>query len=332
MEKRILQFIAAFIAVMVIWNVWHPFWKLDLNEAVDLKDTEKITFQVHRGESAKGIAYGLDEAGLIVNEKSFLRTLESEGLDSSIQYGSYLLSPSMTLREIITVLTTEGTGEMAVTLIEGWTIAEMDDHLFELGLIQDGDFEICIENCSFDYEFLEGASSLEGYLFPDTYFVDSATFSVESFINQLLRTFDSKITDEMDAAIEASGRSLDEIVNVASMIEKEVRTDADIPVVGGIIWKRLDNDWTLGIDATLLYVQNDNELTVEDLAMDSPYNTRLETGLPPSAISNPGLASLKGAIYPEVSDYWFYLTTLDTGEVIYAITNDEHEANKDQYL
>lgn len=331
MEKRILQFIAAFIAVMVIWNVWHPFWKLDLNEAVS-SEGEKITFVVEKGSSAQYIASNLDDADLIVNKKSFLRTLESEGLDSSIQYGSYRLSPSMTLREIITVLTTEGTGEMAVTLIEGWTIAEIDDHLFGLGLIQDGDFEICIENCSFDYDFLEDASSIEGYLFPDTYFVDSATFSVESFINQLIGTFDSKITDEMEAAIESSGRSLDEVVIVASMLEREVRTELDIPVVAGIIWKRLDNSWTLGIDATLLYVQDDNVLTVEDLAMDSPYNTRTEQGLPPTAISNPSFASLSGAIYPEESDYWFYLTTLDTGEVIYAITNADHEANKDQYL
>lgn len=332
MEKRFLQFLATVIAVVVIWNVWHPLWKLDLNEAVDINDTEKVTFEISQGSSAQGIAFALDEADLIVNKKSFLRTLKSEELDGLLRYGKFRLSPSMTLREIITVLTTEGTGEMAVTIIEGWTISEIDDHLFEMGLSQDGDFEICIENCSFEYDFLEGASSLEGYLYPDTYFVDSTSFSVESFINQLLSTFDTRLTDEMEAAVEASGRTLDEVVIVASMIEKEVRTEDDIPLVGGIIWKRLDNNWTLGIDATLLYVQDDNELTASDLAMDSPYNTRTEQGLPPTAISNPGLASLNGAIYPEDSQYWFYLTTLDTGEVIYAETNADHEANKDIHL
>jgi len=332
MEKRFLQLLAAFIAVIVIWNVWHPLWKLDLNEAVNSNDTEKVTFEISQGSSAQWIAKQLAEEDLIVNKKSFLRTLELEELDGALRYGKFRLSPSMTLREIITVLTTEGTGEMVVTILEGWTIADIDDHLFEIGLSQDGDFEICIENCSFDYDFLEGASSLEGYLYPDTYFADSNTFSVESFINQLLNTFDSRLTDEMQAAIDNSGRTLDETIIVASMIEKEVRTDDDIPLVGGIIWKRLDNYWTLGIDATLLYVQDDNVLTSEDLAMDSPYNTRLEQGLPPTAISNPGLASIEGAIYPVESDYWFYLTTLDTGEVIYAETNAEHEANKDAYL
>ncbi|MFT7183888.1 MAG: UPF0755 protein [Oceanicoccus sp.] len=332
MEKRILQLIAALIAVTVIWNLWNPLWKLDLNEAADLSDTEKVTFVIEKGQSAKSIASSLDDADLIIDKISFLRTLKTEELDVLLQFGSYRLSPSMTLREIITVLTTQGTGERSVTIIEGWTIAEIDDYLFEVGLAQDGDFEICIENCSFDYDFIEEASSLEGYLFPDTYFVDSATFSVEGFINLLLSTFDSRITDEMITAIENSDRSLDQIVNVASMIEKEVRTENDIPIVAGIIWNRLDNDWTLGIDATLLYVQEDNELTASDLAMDSPYNTRLNTGLVPTAICSPGLSSLMGAIYPEESDYWFYLTTLDTGEVIYAETNEGHEENKAKYL
>ena len=313
MEKRFLQFLAILIAVVVIWNIWNPLWKLDLNESANSKDTEKVTFVIEKGQSANSIANNLDHADLIIDKTSFLRTLKLENLDNDLQYGSYRLSPSMTLRE-------------------GWTIADIDDYLFNVGLAQDQDFEICIENCQFDYDFLEDASSLEGYLFPDTYFVDSATFSVETFIHQLLATFDSRVTDEMTLAIEASGRTLDEVVNVASMIEKEVRTEIDIPIVGGIIWKRFDNDWTLGIDATLLYVQDDNELSAEDLSMDSPYNTRLYKGLPPTAICSPGLASLMGAIYPEESDYWFYLTTLDTGEVIYAESNEDHEANKEKYL
>ena len=87
----------------------------------------------------------------------------------------------------------------------------------------------------------------------------------------------------------------------------------------------------LGIDATLLYTQNDGELSPEDLANDNPYNTRLNTGLPPTAIGNPGLASLQAALVPEISDYWFYLTD-DEGDVHYAVTNEEHEANKAEYL
>ncbi|MFA4815383.1 MAG: endolytic transglycosylase MltG [Candidatus Gracilibacteria bacterium] len=331
MEKRLLQLLFLCIALVVIWNVWEPFWRQDLNEAVESGSTEKVVFEIEKGSTAEHIADDLEDADLIVSNKSFVRTVKSEELDGSLRYGRFVLSPGMTLREVITVLTTEGTGELAFTAIEGWTIADMDTELTEMGLIGAGAFEECAKECTFDYDFLGKDESLEGYLFPDTYFIDSATFSSENLINMMLQNFDSKLTDEMTVAIEASGRTVSEVVNVASMVEREVRTEDDLPIVAGIIWKRYDNDWYLGIDATLLYTQDDNELSAEDLAEDSPYNTRLNIGLPPTPISNPGLASLMATIYPEESDYYYYLTD-SKGNVHYAKTNAEHEANKAEYL
>jgi UPF0755 protein len=330
-EKRFLQLVALIIAIIVVWQVWHPLWRMDLNEAVNPKDTEKVTFTVASGSSARTIADDLKNAKLIVNEKSFLRTLETEGLDQNLRSGSFRLSPSMTLRDVITILT-EGNGEMVVTIPEGWTIREIDTHLTELGLIQEGEFSQCALNCEFEYDFLEDVDNLEGFLFPDTYFVDSGNFVTRNFIDKLLSNFDQKLTPELRQGIKDLGKDVHDVIIVASMIEREVFTEGDIPIVSGIIWKRLRNSWPLGIDATLLYVQDDNVLTAEDLQMDTRYNTRLYQGLPPTAISNPGIASIEGAIYPEDSEYWFYLNTLDTGEVIYAVTNAEHETNKDLYL
>ncbi len=332
MEKRFFQFIALFLGCLIIYSFWQPFWRYALNEAVAPNDSEKIIFEIEKGSSAKIIASNLEDEDLIVSDTSFVRAVKEEDLAGSLRYGRFLLSPSMTTREIITVLTTAGTGEMAITVIEGWTVDEIDEKLADLGLITAGDLRKCTFNCTFDYDFLNGAFGLEGFLFPDTYFIDSATFSAESFIDQMLNNFNNKLTDEMRDQIKENGRTIFETVIVASMIEKEVRTTNDIPIVGGIIWKRLDNNWTLGIDATLLYIDEDGALTVEDLTAQSPYNTRINTGLTPTAISNPGLASLEGAVYSEDSDYWFYLTTLDTGEVIYAKTNEEHEVNKNEYL
>lgn len=331
MEKRLLQLLVLFIAVVVVWNVWEPFWRRDLNEAVDKRATDKIVFEVEKGSSANTIAKNLEKEDLIVSDTSFVRTVKEEELDGSLRYGRFVLTQGMTLREVITVLTTEGTGELAFTAPEGWTIAEMDAELADLGLIGLGAFEECTKTCSFDYDFLEEDQSLEGYLFPDTYFIDNATFSSESLINMMLQNFDNRVTDEMMAAVEASGRPLSEVVNVAAMVEREVRTEADLPIVAGIIWKRYDNNWFLGIDATLLYVQEDNVLTADDLADDTPYNTRLNIGLPPTPICNPGLASLMATIYPEESEYYYYLTDIQ-GAVHYATTNAEHEANKAEYL
>lgn len=331
MEKRLLQLLGLVVLIWVTWTVWRPFWRYDLNEAANSGNTEKVIFEVEKGSSAESIAENLEEQGLIESEVSFVRTVESEELDGLLRYGRFVLSPSMTLREIITILTTEGTGEMAITVVEGWTIEDIDAELTELGLTAAGEFKTCALNCTFDYSFLEGDGGLEGFLFPDTYFLDSSSFSSEDLIKKMLNNFDEKWTDEMQATLEASGRTLREVVNVASMVEREVRTETDLPIVAGIIWKRYDNDWALGIDATLLYVQDDGEVSAEDLASENPYNTRINTGLPPTAIGNPGLASLLAALSPESSDYWFYLTDSE-GTVHYASTNEEHEANKAEYL
>lgn len=332
MEKRLIQLLVVLGLAFIVFTAWRPLWKLDLNEAKNPKSDERIIFEIEKGDSGKTIARSLNEADLVVSKKSFLRIIKTEELDQSLRYGRFVLSPSMTLREIVTILTTAGTGEMALTVVEGWTIDDIDTKLADLGLIEAKEFRNCTFTCEFEYDFLEGETNMEGFLFPDTYFIDSETFNSENLINQMLTNFDNKLTDEMEAEIEVSGRTLKETIIVASMLEKEVRTEQDIPIVSGIIWKRLDDNWPLGIDATLLYIQDDNELTVEDLAEESPYNTRINTGLPPTAISNPGLLSLIGAIQPEESEYWFYLTTPDTGEVIYGITNADHEANKEKYL
>ena len=331
MEKRLIQFLFFLLALSFIWNAWNPLWKSDLDEAVDKGSTEKIILSIEKGSPAQKIAEDLDEAKLIVSENSFLKKVKADELDGNLRYGSFVLSPSMTLEEIITILTTEGTGELAFTALEGWTIKDMDAKLAEMGLIKTGEFTECSRSCEFSFEFLDSDQSLEGYLFPDTYFVDSASFSVETLMNQMLQNFENKWTDELQAQLASSGRTLEQVINVAAMVEKEVRTEDDLPIVAGIIWKRLDNDWTLGIDATLLYKDEDGTLSSEDLESDNAYNTRKNTGLPPTPICNPGLASILAAVNPDESDYWFYLTDSE-GRVHYATSNEEHEENKAKYL
>ena len=132
--------------------------------------------------------------------------------------------------------------------------------------------------------------------------------------------------------IKTSNRPVYEVVNMASIVEKEVKTEKDLPIVAGILFKRLDENWFIGADATLLYLKNDRTITNADLSANSPYNTRNHLGLPPGPIGNPGLATLKAAAFPEASPYYYYLTKPGTGEVVYAKTNDEHNLNKASYL
>jgi UPF0755 protein len=244
---------------------------------------------------------------------------------------------------------TSGKGQMALTIPEGWTTQNIDDELVNMRLTTSGEFELKVseflvdsvlsEWVSTDYPWLTPTDnidatpeSLEGYLFPDTYYIDPSTFTCDGLIPRLLDTFESKfLTQENLEKITASGRSLNDIVIMASIVEREALLDEDRPIIAGILWKRLDNDWALGADATLAYIMG-GELTAEDLSYDSHYNTRLYKGLPPTAISNPGLASLEAALNPEASDYWFYLNDQETGQAHYGTTLEEHNQNIQEWL
>lgn len=327
--NRNFKFLLVLGLILIFW-IWNPFWRFDLDEAVDLSSTEQVPFDIATGESVVDTAKHLEEAELIVDSGSFVKALKAWGLDQQLCAGRFILSPGMTLEEIIKMITGTCNGNIAITIPEGWASYDIDAKLADLGLIQAGEFLDCMETCIFDYTFLEEVESLEGYLFPDTYFVNPSEFTVEGFINQLLQNFDEKITEEHEEAIEESGRTLEEVIIIASMIEKEVKSEKNI--VSGILWKRLDEDWFLGVDAALNYLVGYRELTAEDLALDTPYNLRTHLGLPPSAISNPGIESIEAAIHPEESPYWFYLTPWGSEEVIFSETNEEHEENIEIYL
>lgn len=287
-------------------------------------DSEKISFIVKQGESVKSIAKNLENQNLIQSNWAFYLYTRRSGMAKDIKAGRFLLSPGLAVPDIAETLTNTERAEGIVTIPEGFTIKDIDDRLTELGLIKPKEFIM--------YTKLSSRSRTEGYFFPDTYFIDTVNFNIRDFAERLLNTFEQKITPEMHEAIQKNKRTLDEIIIMASIIEKEVRTDEDRPKIADILWRRLDNGWMLGADATLLYEKNNTDITTEDLKSDSPYNTRKHAGLPPTPICNPGLASIQAAIYPEANNYWFYLTKPNTGEVVYAYSNEEHNKNRALYL
>ena len=155
---------------------------------------------------------------------------------------------------------------------------------------------------------------LEGYLFPDTYEF-YVGMQASSAINKMLDNFNRKITEDMQARLDELGMSLGEIVNAASLIEKEAANDSERPVIASVIYNRLNYDMPLGIDAAVLYPYPEHEgaPTAEMLAKDDPYNTRIKLGLPPTPISNPGIASINAALWPDATDYFYYALDTATG-------------------
>lgn len=202
--------------------------------------------------------------------------------------------------------------EIAVTIPEGFGVREIDERLTDMGLITAG-------------KFTTAALQYEGFLFPDTYNVYNSNFKPEDLIKKMQDNFVKKITPEFLAEIKKQKRELKEIITMASILEKEVKTEADMPIVAGILWKRLNKNWPLQADATLIYGGS------KELKEDNPYNTYKYKGLPPTPIGNPGIATIRAAIFPQESKYWFYLTDRE-GQVHYAVSNEEQNKNRRKFL
>jgi len=301
----------------------------------DIENVKQVTFLVRSGENLDEIAENLEEKGLIHSSNSFYWYTRFKGLDRKVVSGAFTLNSSMNIPQILEQLTDQSKGRIILTILEGWTVKDIDAKLAELGLTTEGEFIAAVKNFQgwTEYPFLDQSTlskletPLEGYLFPDTYFINAGAFSADTLIAMTLNNFEKKLPEQS-----YKNYTTHEIVTMASILEKEVRGSTDKAIVAGILWKRLENDWTIGADATLLYEKNNRTITADDLTSDSPYNTRKNLGLPPGPIGNPGTESLQAALNPQSSEYWFYLTTLDTGEVIYSRTNEEHNLNRDRYL
>ncbi len=180
-------------------------------------------------------------------------------------------------------------------------------------------------------EFLLRASTSEGYLFPDTYFF-LPDIDPETVFVTLRETFDER-AEVVRAAAASSGRAFEDIVIMASLLEEEAQTQVDKEIVAGILWKRIDEGMALQVDAPFIYIlgKASRDLNPDDLEFDSPYNTYLYRGLPPTPISNPGLESLNAALNPKETLYWFYLSSPE-GVMYYAETFEGHQTNREKYL
>jgi UPF0755 protein len=295
---------------------------------------------IEPGSSVKAIANQLKTAALIKNANAFVRYVTTNDLESSLQAGSYVLSSNQSVAVIAATLQNAKSTQMRITIPEGFTVKDIDDLLTERELITTGELINCANTCDVsafaflpDVNYLPRGGKVEGYLFPDTYFIDSTNFSAEQFMGRLLQTFEQKIINEHKQQLLESDYTLNQIITMASMVEKESRLPSEQPLVAGILWKRLEEGISLGVDATVRYLVSKDTapITRTDLDTDSPYNTRLYRGMPPGPIANPGLQTIEATLEPEQSPYYYYLHGND-GQIRYARTNDEHNTNKARYL
>lgn len=322
-----------FLGLLFFSLIWlYRFYTASINYALDPDSDNRVSVTIAKGSSADAIATQLYDEGLINSPAAFKLYIKTNELSGDLKAGKMIMRENFTMKDIVDTLVKGGSNEDVVTLLEGWTNRQIADYLETIGLTTADAFYECTQTCSFDYDFLPD-DSLEGYLYPDTYFVDPAAYSDEAFINRLISTLESKLDSDDWLAIEESGYTFQQIMIMASIVEREERSESERPTIAGILWDRFDNGVGLGADATVLYALNRTKggLSYNDLQIDSPYNTRKYRGLPPTPISNPSISSIRAALYPKRTDYFYYLHGSD-GQVHYAVSLDEHNENKRRFL
>ncbi|MBI2420834.1 MAG: endolytic transglycosylase MltG [Candidatus Levybacteria bacterium] len=315
--KKLLVAAALILFLGLIAFIW---WQRGLAPADKNNNTPKI-FVIEEGSGVRQIANELKKQGLIKDQIVFFLLTKKLNLDKEIEAGSFRLFPSMTAEEIAKELT-HGTLDIWITIPEGMRAEEIDEILAK-------------DIPTYDESWGPLLEENEGYLFPDTYLIPRDT-DISQIIKTMRDNFDAKF-----ATLNTSKTDLskEEIVTLASLIEREARHAEDRPKVASVITNRLDIGMKLDIDATLQYAlgyQKDEKrwwkgsLTNEDKAINSPYNTYRVSGFPPSPISNPGLASLEAAVYPANTSYIYYITD-KSGTNRYATDLEGHQANIEKY-
>jgi UPF0755 protein len=356
---RFLFFLLLIAALIVVGVLFYAVRFLRtsapaLPSSAGVPQSGEVVFVVEPGETTAGIARRLAEQGLIraiwpVPPDWLFRVWAwVRGMDARLEAGRHILRYGMTLDEILEALATSPpVEEITFTIPEGLRLEEVAARLEAQGVMSAEEFLEAVKQ-PYDYDFLadrpEGAS-LEGYIFPDTYTVPR-TYTPTQVVDFILQNFDRQFDAEMRREAQAQGRSIHEVVILASIVEREAMVDAERPIIASVFLNRLAAKMPLDADPTVQYAVGYNarqgtwwpvlyfdELGIESLAeIDSPYNTYRNMGLPPGPICSPGLASLQAALRPAQTDYYFFVAKNDgSGEHAFARTPEEHAANVARY-
>ncbi len=306
-------------------------------------DEKIVTVQIPEYATIDDVTEALHDAGAIKYKWAFKFWSELKDSGAAFIPGTYEVSTSLNydyLRASFKANKNKFT-EVRITIREGYTVDEIIDLFVGQGIGTREGFIDAIQNYDFEYRFLEGLEvsddriyRLEGYLFPDTYYFYKESSEV-TILKKMLDNFNNKFVEEYYARCQQLGMTVDEAIILASMLEKETRYADELGAVSSVFHNRLNNPGTypyLNSDATIMYaMQHDlggrpDTMTGEDTKYETPYNTYTHKGLPPGPIANPGLNSIKYALYPNKTNYYFFVSDA-SGRTLFAATELEHLAN-----
>ena len=346
---KVILLAIALVVLSVLFYGGYIFYTA--GRPADANNDRLASLEITNGESLRNVAGRLEDMGLISSDRIFVHYARLKGLAGKIAAGNFTASPNMSMAEILLELTnTQSSEEVRVTFREGILASEIGERLQAAGVVSADEFLAAAadRNLFSSFVFLSDApqqATLEGYLFPDTY-----EFKREEdagrVIERMLQNFELKVDKVLQDEISRQGRSIYDVIILASIIEGEVGRPAgslssqDIKklseerrLVAGVFMNRLAINHPLQSDATLAYSTGERKsrLSLQDTQSDDPYNTYRYVGLPPSPINNPSLDAIVAAVYPADTDYFYFLSK-ENGEAAFARTLEEHNANKIRYL
>jgi UPF0755 protein len=347
-----------FLILLAAGGFFYVYYQIDTPLAVK-GEAKEVT--IEKGMGIKAITQQLEDMGLIRDADYFNLYIYLNNV-KNLQAGDYSLSPSMSIPEIVTIVSggLVNRSEICVTIPEGFAVKEIDACLAQISQVQTGDCLNCSkvkekevdghmvttgliqsgELINFDPRLITDHLSLitsvggglEGYLFPDTYIFDRKS-TAQDIVRKMLDNFDRKVTPEMRDEIEKRNKTLEQIITMASIVQQEASSTEEMPRIAGVFYNRLAINMPLQSDTTVNYITGKGmrQPLIEDTKIDSPYNTYKYKGLPPGPICNPGLEAIKAAIWPEKNDYYYFLHPLNA-PTVFSKTEAEHRANKAKWL
>ena len=328
-QPSVLRILAAGLLVLVLAVLAFVIWAWRGYYAPAGSVERRVVVEVRPGATVGEVATLLRQRGVLRSTLPFRLGARLRGDGARIKQGEYALSPAMSPDRILRVLASGKSIEHRLVIPEGSSIRRISQLLerrrlsdpagFEAQALRGGD--------SFHTEFPKPSSSLEGYLFPDTYRVDRH-LPPDRLVTMMLARFDEVVwQDLLKRGSALHGKSLHDIITLASLVEGEARRPDERKIIAGVLWNRLNQGWPLQCDATVQYALGDHRerLGFEDLRVESPYNTYLHKGLPPGPINNPGRESVSAVLNPADVPYLYYVARAD-GRHIFSETYAEHQA------
>lgn len=309
-------------------------------------DTQIVEVEIPEGTPVSTMGDILEEQGLIRSSSAFSLLVRVQGAAANLQAGVHDLSPSMTMPEIVAALQegAEEAGILKVTVNEGLTVDQIAEVVADSTSYSAEDFLNLMSNQEFlaqlvqQYPILTDSYNnpnvryvLEGYLFPATYDVAQGE-TLESLVTQMVDKT-NEVLSKYQADIDASSYSLQDIMSIASLVEKEGQTTEDRKLIAGVFYNRLEQGMPIQSDISVLYALGTHKemVTYDDLEVDSPYNLYTNAGLPPGPMNSPSEDAIAAALEPTDNDYLYFYANLKTGEVFYTDDYEQHQAWAQEY-